>query len=146
MNPTILQIPRRLRHKDIHLLLLPPQSPRQQRQTKRLQPFGDVDLIPPSQLFHIRVLGPRVGRPHEHFHLDVDEARGLHVGREILRGVAAEWTAEFERGLAEELAPFVDGGAEVGVVGGAHGEAVVLQFEPTAGLEVSVGGREMSVG
>ena len=70
--------------------------------------------------------------------LDVDEARVVHPLDVVFAGVGAEGAAEFHRGFAEEFAPAQEVGVEVGTVGGFDGEAVVLDFEPAAGLEVSV--------
>ena len=137
MNLPIPQIPPHLRDKDIHLLLPPPQPPRQQRQTKPLQPIKNIDLIPPSNLLHVRVFRPAARRPHEHFLLDINEASVVHPLHVVFAGVGAEGSAEFRGGFAEQLAPTEEVGVQVCAVGGFDGEAVVLDFEPAAGLEVS---------
>lgn len=139
MDPPIPQIPTHLRNKHINLLLPPPQPACQQRQTEPLQPFQNIRQVPEPQLLHVRVLGPRVGRPHEHASLDVDEARRRHLRRVVVGGVAAHGPPERAGRKAEELAPEQDVGAVGGVVGGFDGQAVVLQLEPAAWFQVSEG-------
>lgn len=140
MDLAILEILRHQRNKNINLFLLPAQRAREKRQTKPLQALETIDLVPAAELFHERVFGPAVGRPHEHALLHVDETRFAHHFFVFIADVAAHGAAHFAPGFAEEFAPFVDVGAEVGAVGGADGEAVVLQFEPAAGFEVAVRG------
>lgn len=140
MDRPIVEILRHQRHKNIDLLLLPPQAPRQQRQAEALQALEAVDAVPAAQLLHEGVLGPRVLRPHEHALLHVDEARGLHPGDVVVADVGAHGAAHLAARFAEQRAPFVDVGAGVRAVFGAHGEPVVLEFEPAAGFEVAVCG------
>ena len=141
MNPTIPKVATHPRDKNIHLLPPPPQAPRQQRQTKSLQPIQNIHLVPAPQLLHERVLRPAVGRPHEDAGLDVDEAGLGHPGAVEVGTVGAHGAAELARRFAEELAPAQEVGVVGCAVGGFDGEAVVLQFEPATGFEVSGGGR-----
>lgn len=137
MNLSIPKILTNPRDKNIHLLLPPPQTPRQQRQTETLQPIQDVHLVPAAQLLHERVLGPPVRRPHEHALLDVDEARLLHPREVEVGAVGAHGPAELAGRFAQELAPAEEVGVVGRAVGGFDREAVVLEFEPAAGFEVS---------
>jgi hypothetical protein len=138
MNLTIPEILRHQRNKNINLLLLPPKRSRKQRKTKPLKSLKTIDLVPAAQFFHERVFGPAVRGPHEHALLHVHEARFAHQIGVFVADVGAHGAPHFAAGFAEEFAPFVDVGVEVRAVGGADGEAVVLQFEPAAGLEVAV--------
>ena len=93
MNPPIPKIPTNLRNEHIHLLLPPPQPARQQRQTEPLQPFQDIHLVPLPQRLHELVLGPAIGRPHEHPCADVHETHGVHLHRVVVCAVGAHGSA-----------------------------------------------------
>jgi len=71
--------------------------------------------------------------------LDLDEAGVRHPGEVVVGAVAAHGAAEGARGFAEELAPAHEVGAVGCAVRALNGEAVVLDFEPAAGFEVSGG-------
>jgi hypothetical protein len=137
MNLAIPEILRHKRDKNINLLLLPPQRSREQCKTKPLKSLKTIDLVPAAQFFHERVFGPAVRGPHEHALLHVDEARFAHHLGVFVADVGAHGAPHFATGFAEEFAPFVDVGVEVRAIGGADGEAVVLEFEPAAGFEVA---------
>jgi hypothetical protein len=111
MNLAILEILGDQRDKHIDLLLLPAQRAREKCQAEALKPFDAVDLVPAAQLFHERVFGPAVRRPHEHALLHVDEARFAHQFRVFVADVGAHGPPHFAARFAEEFAPFVDVGA-----------------------------------
>lgn len=111
MNLTILEILRHQRHKHIDFLFLPAQGTGEERQAEALEALEAVDLVPAAELFHERVFGPAVGRPHEHALLDVDEAGFAHECFVLVADVGAHESAGLAAGFAEELAPFVDVGA-----------------------------------
>ena len=69
--------------------------------------------------------------------LDVDETSRFHLLYVDVRDVGAHGSAHFARGFAEELAPAEEVGVGGGAIGGFDREAVVLEFEPAAGFEVS---------
>lgn len=101
MYPSITEIPRHLRHQHIYLLLPPSGRPREQRQTKSLQPIQDINLIPPAQLLHKGVLRPSIRRPHKHLLLNVDEARLAHPRDVEVGAVASHRPAALTRRLAQ---------------------------------------------
>ena len=60
MNSPIPQIPTNLRHKNVNLLFLPPQSSNQQCQTEPFQSIKNIDLIPTPKLLHILIPRPTI--------------------------------------------------------------------------------------
>ena len=113
----------------LNLLHTHPKCPRQHRNRKALQPRQHILSIPqPYDLISLP-LSPRPKRPIIPPLLHIHEASLFKILFIVLnsRPVFAEYRGSFK----DEVGPFLEGCAGVGIVDAAEGEEVVLKFEVT---------------
>jgi hypothetical protein len=135
-----LSVPQILPHITAHqqrLLLRPPKSTRIERQAHPLETLIRAGKTHLPNVLEVLVPGPRVGRPNLRGLDDVDETDLLQHYLVCFR--VAELAAEFGRSFLQALGPCQERTLFL------HGSVIaddwqdqVLQFVPTAGLEIAV--------